>query len=77
MTPKDKTRDIANKFLRKVVGKSISNEAAFESAKQCSLICVNEIINELIDYGRHTGELQNMDRILEYWEKVKYEIEKL
>jgi hypothetical protein len=50
-----------------------------ENAKQCAIICVDEIIKSLEEYDdrNSTHELQNMDSSFRYWEKVKKELELL
>ena len=57
MTPKEKAMEIAMKFDKK---------GETDNAKQCALICVDEILEiPLHLYG------------LDYWKRVKQEIEKL
>ena len=57
MTAKDKAMEIAMKFDKK---------GETDNAKQCALICVDEILETPLHvYGRG------------YWENVKQEIEKL
>jgi len=47
-----------------------------EMAKQCALIAVDEIIKECYRWtGQGNGQWENAR--LEYWERVKYEINKL
>jgi hypothetical protein len=69
MTPKKKAKEI---FTRMYNSYDALNKypMCFDTAKQCALIAVNEIIeNEKID------NLE--DNNLSYWQKVKTEIEKL
>ena len=48
----------------------------YPHAKQCALICVDEIIKECYRWtGQGNGQWENGR--LEYWERVKYEINKL
>ena len=75
MDYKDKANDLCINFLMEtdIPIKSI--------AKQCALICVDEIINEssFIDVGysdsARVGKV--MDNRIDYWNEVKQEIEKL
>jgi hypothetical protein len=61
MTPKDKAKELVDKFT--VVGLQQRNEGI-----QCALIAVDEIINLL-------GDITNNE--IDYWESVKHEIENL
>jgi len=36
--------------------------------------CVKQITSALEDYGQGTDELQNMDRLMAYWDEVYEEI---
>jgi hypothetical protein len=68
MTPKQKAKELVNKFHIKVLdreGTSAMNE--FES-KQCALIAVDEIIEVLSN---------DINPLVNYWQEVKQEIEKL
>ena len=56
MIPKEKAKELIDRF-------KIGNDHTI--AKQCALICVNEISED------YSGD------ILEYWQEVKQEIEKL
>lgn len=38
---------------------------------------IDEIVAALTSYGAHTDELQNMDRVLAYYDKVKEEIDQI
>ena len=70
MTAKDKAKELVHRFLQIYDGR-------VPQAKQCALICVDEIykLNNL-DVGRYEGE-QNIEMYYSYWEEVKQEIEKL
>jgi hypothetical protein len=61
MTPKDKAKELVDKFT--VIGLQQRNEGI-----QCALIAVDEIINLL-------GDITNNE--IDYWESVKKEIENL
>ena len=58
MKAKDKAMEIAMKFDKK---------GETDNAKQCALICVEEILETYID----------LDPKLNYWKEVKQEINKL
>ncbi len=65
MTAKEKAKELIQLFYNKQCSHSIT-ELAYKSAKQCALICVDEILETPLHvYGRG------------YWENVKQEIEKL
>ena len=76
MTPKEKAKELTERFLfpitqrfaeqNEIISKRYSN-----AAKECALICVDEIIEELKRYTDpdSLGVL--------YWNDVKKEIEKL
>jgi hypothetical protein len=58
MTAKDKAMEIAMKFDKK---------GETDNAKQCALICVDEIVKNTLQ----------VSQVLDYWQEVKQEIEKL
>jgi len=82
LTPKVKAKELIEKF-RKYVDSDVDGEKGFEfskkrqtrNAKKCALITWSEIVDELIDYGETTDELQNMDSVFRWWADVKTEIE--
>ena len=71
MTPKDKAKELFDKYAK---GKDENGWYLCEfdsSYKQCALIAVNEIIKaKKLDLG-----IMSLD--YKYWEKVKLEIQKL
>lgn len=67
MTPKEKAEETYNKCLDKIQG--LEGTEWWESAKQCALIAVDEIIK----FGNQAGIREPMM----YWYKVKEELEKL
>lgn len=73
MTPKEKAIELYNKFLNPSGDTYLYGMLEHESAKECALIAVNEILSELteIPYG-----LEYLNR-LNYWQEVKQEIEAL
>lgn len=74
MTPKEKAKELVDKFY---IGRSRDNlplTMYWSSAIGCALIAVDEII-KAIDFD--WMEVQNLDREHAYWDRVKEEIEKL
>ena len=71
MTAKDKAKELLDRF--KDVTRPMSKRNTLvarmhpEHAKQCALLCVDEILETYID----------LDPKLNYWKEVKKEIEKL
>jgi len=72
MTPKEKAIELYNKFLNPSGDTYLYGILEHESAKECALIAVDEIL-EAINW--HEFETPNKE--IEYWEKVKQEIENL
>jgi hypothetical protein len=68
MTPKEKAEELINKYFN-----FIYLDLDYEQSKQCALIVVDEILGDIDDSILHP---QNKEAI-EYWQKVKKEIEKL
>jgi hypothetical protein len=68
MTPKEKAEELVDKFLGYAYD-GIS--PAEENSKECALIAVDEVIEAL-----HEHHWQNR-LIIDYWEEVKHEINKL
>lgn len=64
MTPKEKSKELFDKFLPLV--EAFSCEGQTENAKQCALICVEQLINDSI-----------IESIHEYWEEVKQILKEL
>lgn len=75
MTPEKKAKKLVEKFNEFLPHSYIQNEYA----KQCSLICVNEIISEVKNGRKMDWILERKEgrEYVEYWNKVKTEIEKL
>lgn len=70
MTPKEKAQELFFNFYE-IDNDSIDFGMNKEMAKQCALIAVDEIIEAL-----HEHHWQNR-LIIDYWQEVKQEIEKL
>lgn len=71
MTPKEKAEELVDKFTEytKVFDDCAGWVNDEISAKQCTLIAVDEIINEIIYYKGISSTI--------WWQEVKQEIEKL
>ena len=68
MTPKEKAIEIIDRFYIEV--------KFYEKAKQCALICVDEIMNLGLLYGDAPfGD--GGKQFYSYWQQVKTEIKKL
>ena len=70
MTPKEKADELFNKMyqVKDIMG---NYPMCFDTAKQCALIAVEEILNH---HGQGSG-LYRIDRY--YWRQVKHELNKL
>ena len=77
MTPKEKAKHLVNRFTFADIYFSDKKDGAMLNAKQCALICVNEIA-KTFNFPKYDGDPDkeiNGDQI--YWYDVKQEIEKL
>ncbi len=78
MTPKEKAKELVEMFLalKKINPNAITRPYNWQEAKQCSLICIDEIIKatqkETINKNGTVVEVIPM----KYWVEVKKEIEK-
>jgi hypothetical protein len=70
MTPKEKANELVVKFIKH--SRAEKDIKPIQSAKQCALIAVDEIIQS--HYYASSG-IKPM--IYDYWKEVKQEIEKL
>jgi hypothetical protein len=73
MTPEEKAKELVEKFISptKVYHEHLGWVNYLDSAKECALIAVNEILKD-------REEIDGMRVINDpYWSKVKQEIEKL
>ena len=71
MTPKEKAKELFNKYATYVVMWTGGIEVENQNCKQCALIAVDEIIDAI----KH--EDNRMYYEIKYWEEVKQEIENL
>ncbi len=83
MTPKDKCKELYDKYLPIVRGSNL-NETYHAKAKQCALIAVDEIIKELpeltpeeVMYGDYPSVDFFINERYNYWQEVRTELEKL
>ena len=67
MTPKEKAKELYWKYYQNVSDTSFPEE----TAKQCALIAVDEIVNAI------AFDFENTSENTIYWLRVKQEIEKL
>lgn len=70
MTTKEKAKDLVNRFY---ISKISTNRFRDREAKQCALICVDEIVSEHLDEGINSYVQKRID----YWSEVKQEINRL
>ena len=84
MTPKEKAKELVDKFRDYAYSYELVDELEDTedwNAKQCALICVDEIVKILMNLRGEFMDLKNISysktESLEYWQEVKQEIEKL
>lgn len=73
MTPKEKAKELLDKY--KFI--EIPHYSSIHEVKQCALILVDEIQEVLMTDELYNPGNLSFDRIDEYWEQVKQEIENL
>jgi hypothetical protein len=82
MTPKQKAEQLVNNYSFKVqvfftedsIPRIVNAEMRLESAKECALIAVDEVLEATKRYDYTLGPKPSYN---DYWLKVKYQIEKL
>ena len=82
MTPQQKAEQLVNNYSFKVqvfftedsIPRIVNAEMRLESAKQCALIAVDEVLEATKRYDYTLGSKPSYN---DYWLKVKYQIEKL
>ena len=72
MKAKEEAKELVDKYKYRIVRGVEIEQMSISLAKQCALICVDEIIKSL----RHLKHSFTFDEI-KYYEKVKQEINKL
>jgi hypothetical protein len=73
LTPKEKAKELVNRFAKLPEEGSLMWYLSFEIAKKCALIAVDEIIE--LHKGMFMAERENQNE--SYWQEVKKEIENL
>ena len=78
MTPKEKAEQLVESFMNIKQQKLADYSIIYHpTAKQCALIAVDEIIQEL-EHLKHTEDCnEDVFDSYQYWEEVKQEIENL
>ena len=75
MTPKEKSEELFVKFYPNWYDNGLVVKRKY--AKQCALICVDEILKASTIKLSPSGNVGKFVYIDEYWQQVKTEIEKL
>ena len=80
MTPQEKAERLVDKYVEMEYLKDFQG-MYFPLAKQCALIAVDEILkaipSELLDIDNEGDSYYYINDDVDYWQKVKQEIEKL
>jgi hypothetical protein len=71
MTPKEKAEELVDKFVKYTPADS---EFEYPYAKQCALIAVNQLVDEIISFDSQMSEAKLFDKDLKYWLEVLKEI---
>ena len=82
MTPNEKAREIVDKFYEVDTISADFMSSSSIDAKQCALICVNEILDDLTQSFEVAKDLHPHAQglvagSLKFWKEVKQEIEEL
>ena len=72
MTPNEKAKELLEKFMQPI-DELNKYPMCFDTAKQCALIAVNEVLND--DW--YITTLEDLAERRKYWRQVKQEINKL
>ena len=73
ITAKEKAWKLFNKYYSYLKANLMNDKEAWEDAKVCALIAVDEVLNEFPQGFKGNFE----ERRKNYWQEVKQEIEKL
>ena len=68
MKAKDKAKELVEKHLKKIIELAYAETKTKELAKQCALICVDEILKAVTTIA---------DKRFDFYTEVKQEIEKI
>lgn len=71
MTPKEKAKQLFNKYAMYLRANLMYDEEANEDAKECALIAVDEILNWHLEFLFISKDSVGH----QYWQEVKQEIE--
>tara|TARA_R110000803_G_scaffold163609_1_gene227289 strand:+ start:303 stop:533 length:231 start_codon:yes stop_codon:yes gene_type:complete len=76
MTPKEKARELVERFMdiKPTTSDKLKEQLIYDEAKQCALICVDEMIKFIIE---KQNESMYFEMDLKYWQEVKREINNL
>lgn len=81
MRAKDKAKELITKYSNYVDSTNDELNTCYKSkierAKQCALICVDEIEEILMSDEIYMPSNPSFERLDDYWQEVKQEIEKL
>ena len=72
MTSKNKAKKLFNEYYSYLKANLMNDEEAWEDAKVCALIAVDDLINSTLPSCEFGGIVNN--NTIEYWEEVKQEI---
>lgn len=75
MTPKEKCDSLIYKYEKTLSFYSMSKAHRKQFAKECAIICCNEIYEEILN-NIH-GNDENENERMQYWNDVKSELQKL
>lgn len=76
MTPKEKAKELVYKFQKHALG-ICEDPIQIHNAKQCALICVDEMISLYCIHNSDDIKVTIKTEQFDYWQEVKQEIEKL
>ena len=76
MTAKEKAEELVSKYYA-FIDFSEMYQGSSKSAKQCALICVDEILGIPSIQAAYAQGYSNSKSIESYWQEVKQEINKL
>jgi hypothetical protein len=74
MTPEEKAKELLWKFADGISENSITLVGRDIAAKQCALICVDEIIASRPQYPYTSGAWSRSEYVLKFWQSVKQAI---
>lgn len=87
MTPKEEAKNLIGIYVNQSINFPYidsedvqcigSGYMTYKSAKACALIHIDGIISALVEYGKESMELQNMDSEFRYWYSVKEAVKSL